>query len=136
MVRCFWYTWFHFWSPNSFDDMDALVDDIAENFVHLLMHIQGKDKDEFFQIYPNIIAQAIHSCFVTCFPSSRSLLGMDFKHGLCDLIYHMLSGIHPSKLACEQWPKGTLDTSENRYISTLGREKDRRESEPAVFQLI
>jgi Protein of unknown function len=83
--------------------VSKLVDRISELYVHLLMRYIKPDKDEFFHVYCEFIAQCTHSAFTACFPSSRGLHDRAFQQEVCDIVFHMLSGIHPSVFP--QWTK-------------------------------
>lgn len=64
-------------------------------------------------MYPELLAQAIYAAFLACFPNSGELTDVVFQSELCDIVVHILTGVHRS--AFPAMP-GTSSESTQRQI--------------------
>ncbi|KAF5925436.1 hypothetical protein HPG69_001882, partial [Diceros bicornis minor] len=83
---CFWWWFLHKFKPDR-ENQDFLFDRISESYVTLFMSIPVSQKDAFFQIYPDCLAQAIYATFQEAFPESSNLFNDEFKEDLGNNIF-------------------------------------------------
>uniref|UniRef100_A0A8C5KZF3 Protein FAM227B n=1 Tax=Jaculus jaculus TaxID=51337 RepID=A0A8C5KZF3_JACJA len=86
----FWWWFLNKFKPDK-KDQDCLFDRIAESYVMLFLTIPLNQKDTFFQVYPDCMAQAVYAAFQEAFPESCNLFNDEFKEDLGNTIFLWLS---------------------------------------------
>nr|KAJ3415830.1 hypothetical protein HK105_001414 [Polyrhizophydium stewartii] len=106
MIDSFWYVFLRQWHPQKQDEIDHLVRIAAADYVSLFLRFKGDDKDGFFQAcaLPELYAQSIYTAFRECFSQSHKAFDAQFQTSLCDMLFHLFSGIIPFNPACQHWP--------------------------------
>ncbi|KAJ3392485.1 hypothetical protein HDU92_008408 [Lobulomyces angularis] len=75
-----------------------LMCSISKCYVTLLKETStGADKDDFFQLYPDLIAQTIFNTFCEAFPKSLNLFTEKLQKSLSESITELICGIKPYK---------------------------------------
>ncbi|XP_070619338.1 protein FAM227B isoform X3 [Erythrolamprus reginae] len=83
---CFWWWFLHKYQPDQ-DEQDHFFDRIADSYVTLLWSIPNYIKDDFLQMYPDYLSQAIYMTFCEAFPQASHRFTDQFKDELMDLIF-------------------------------------------------
>ncbi|KAM5340246.1 protein FAM227B [Glossophaga mutica] len=107
---CFWWWFLHKFKPDK-KNQDFLFDRISESYTRLFMSIPLSQKDAFFQVYPDCLAQAICATFLEAFPESSDLFSDVFKEDLGNNIFLWLSGLKPRKGFWTHWKLKELSTT-------------------------
>ncbi|XP_036105159.1 protein FAM227B [Molossus molossus] len=105
----FWWWFLHKFKPDR-ENQDFLFDRISESYVTLFVSIPLSQKDAFFQVYPDCLAQAIYATFQEAFPESSHLFNDEFKEDLGNNIFLWLSGLKPQKDFWTHWKLKELST--------------------------
>ncbi|XP_070619337.1 protein FAM227B isoform X2 [Erythrolamprus reginae] len=99
---CFWWWFLHKYQPDQ-DEQDHFFDRIADSYVTLLWSIPNYIKDDFLQMYPDYLSQAIYMTFCEAFPQASHRFTDQFKDELMDLIFLWIRGFKPPKFAWKNW---------------------------------
>eukprot|EP01135_Chromosphaera_perkinsii_P004031 Nk52_evm44s266 gene=Nk52_evmTU44s266 len=97
----FWWVFLKKFHPDQ-KIQDKLFTRLCDSYISLFTLV-GKDKDSFFRLYPNALAQALFSTFCHAFPKSGKAFGDPFKEYLCDLTFAWCNGGKPIKKFYQQW---------------------------------
>ena len=99
----FWYIW-HVRFNSDLQVEQKLLERISNVIVGLLVNCKlSKSKDEFFQIYPNIISIIVWNGFMASFPKSQNHFGLPFQTMICDHLAEWIMGIVPVYPWCLEW---------------------------------
>ncbi|XP_059176249.1 protein FAM227B-like [Physella acuta] len=107
----FWWIFLDFFNKEEEfkEDKDCLFDRMADSFVALFTSINAEVKDKFLSEYPNCLAQGIYCTFREAFPESIWKFNNEFKQYLVDVVYEMVTGIHPVPGLWKTWNEDRLE---------------------------
>lgn len=108
----FW--WFFCRNFQKDQPIDAIFSRISDSFVALFFSIPAGYRDQFFEFYPNCLAQALYAAFCEAFPDSFRLLDNDFKSCLLDTVCEWVWGVRLPPQSWQSWQMHLLEPSEIR----------------------
>lgn len=96
------------------EDKDSLFDRISDSYVALFTSIHVDVKDKFLSVYPDCLAQALYSAYVTAFPESRWRFDDQFKQYLLNLTHEWVTGLKPVPETWKTWDDAQLQSDGHR----------------------
>ncbi|KAK7116806.1 protein FAM227B-like isoform X1 [Littorina saxatilis] len=91
------------------EEKNQLFDRIADSYVALFASINADVKDKFLTVYPECLAQALYSAYVTAFPESRWRFDDQFKQYLINLTNEWIKGLKPVPGTWRHWDTASLE---------------------------
>ena len=83
---------------------DALFRALAESYLKVFMRaVYWRDRDDFFWIYPDLIAQSVYVLLCEAFTLSVEYFSTDFKIRLCDTIGEWFLGLKSYAMLWRKW---------------------------------
>ncbi|KAK7496928.1 hypothetical protein BaRGS_00011908 [Batillaria attramentaria] len=95
------------------EEKDLLFDRIADSYVALFNSINSDVKDKFLSVYPDCLAQAIFSAYITTFRESSMRFEADFKQYLVNLTHEWVTGLKPIPGTWKAWDIQSLEAEDH-----------------------
>ena len=72
---------------------EAILNRMAENYIKFMINCEGKEKELFFQIYFDIVAQGVFYWFFYVFPRSRLEFDNNYKKYIFNVFAELFTGL-------------------------------------------